>query len=25
MVYGDHLREAEYAARKIGIRWDTLA
>ncbi len=24
MVYGDYLREAGYAARKVGIRWETI-
>lgn len=25
MTYGNYLREAEYAARKIGLRWETIA
>jgi len=25
MVYGDHLQEIGYAARKIGIKWVELA
>lgn len=25
MVYGDHLKEAGYAARKMGIRWENIS
>lgn len=25
MVYGDYLREAGYAARKIGLTWDDIS
>ena len=25
MVYGDYLREAGYAARKIGLTWDNVS
>ena len=25
MVYGDYLREAGYAARKIGLTWDNIS
>ncbi|MGC9326298.1 MAG: sugar isomerase, partial [Candidatus Hinthialibacter sp.] len=25
MVYGDYLKEAGYAARKLGIRWDNIS
>ena len=25
MVYGDHLKACEYAARKLGVNWDSIA